>query len=139
MNVWESTVPATTGYVRVARPGRRRERTITRVGSPILPGRTAEAITPIIVARATGASGMGVRGRAARRTARQESARRKSESIIRANAATIQPGLAEIKAFAMWGRFRRLTANTSRAAKTKPRATSRTRRAIRCLLVVAHM
>ena len=100
---------------------------------------TAEAITPIIVARATGASETGVSGKAALSTARQERARKKSESIIRANAATIHPGLAETKAWATWGRFRRLSANASRPAARSAKRTSRTRRAVRCLPVAGSM
>ena len=54
MSVWENTVPATIGNRRRRDPSSLRVSTTTRVGSPMRPGNTAEAITPIIVARTTG-------------------------------------------------------------------------------------
>ena len=75
MSVCENTVPATTGKVRPAGPSRRRLSTSMRVGSPSRPGNTAEAITPIIVARPPPSTDASVPGRAARSTACQESAR----------------------------------------------------------------
>ena len=68
MSVCENTVPATIASWRRVEPSSRRESTTTRVGSPIRPGNTAEAITPIIVARITGTHGMRVSGSAARST-----------------------------------------------------------------------
>ncbi len=62
------------------------------------PGNTAEAITPIIVARATGAHGIAMSGSAARSTACQEIERITSELAISASASAIQPGEAVISA-----------------------------------------
>ena len=76
ISVCEKTVPASTGSSRRAEPSRRRLRTSTRVGSPMRPGKTAEPITPIIVARITGAHGIAMRGSAARSTSCQEIARK---------------------------------------------------------------
>ena len=56
ISVCENTVPATTASSCRREPSRRRVTTMTREASPSLPGKTAEAITPIIVARVTGAS-----------------------------------------------------------------------------------
>ena len=62
------------------------------------PGKTAEPITPIIVARTTGGQRIGVSGSAARSTSCQEIERSSSESAISASASTIQPGVAVIRA-----------------------------------------
>ena len=69
-----------------------------RVGSPTRPWNTAEAITPIIVARITGTHLIGVSGSAARSVWCHEDARRNSESIISATASAIQPGVAVVSA-----------------------------------------
>ncbi len=79
MSVCEKTVPATIGSCRRVGPSSRRVSTTTRVGSPIRPGNTAEAITPIIVARTTGAQRIGVSGSAARSVSCQEIERITSE------------------------------------------------------------
>ena len=56
--------------------------TTTRVGSPMRPGNTAEAITPIIVARTTAPQPIGASGSAARSVSCQETERSTSESAI---------------------------------------------------------
>ena len=62
-------------------PSSRRVSTTTRVGSPIRPGNTAEAITPIIVARTTGGQrNRRVRASAARSVCCQETERSTSDS-----------------------------------------------------------
>ena len=98
MSVCEKTVPATTGSRRRLAPSRRRASTTTRVGSPMRPGNKAEAITPIIVARTTGAHAMCVVGSAARRVWCQENERMNSDSPIRTSAKAIHPGDAVMSA-----------------------------------------
>ena len=98
MSVSETTVPATMGSSRRVEPSSRRLSTSTRVGSPIRPGNTAEAITPIIAARITAGHGICVSGRAARSVSCQDAARNTSDSAISASASTIQPGLAVTRA-----------------------------------------
>jgi hypothetical protein len=123
ISVWETTVPATTGSMRRVEPLSRRVSTSTRVGSPMRPGKTAEAITPIIVARTTGVSPIGVSGSAARSVSCQAIARRSSDRPINANASTIHPGVAVIRAWPMRCRPRRERANAS----TPPRRTTAAR------------
>ena len=80
------------------------------------PGNTAEAITPIIVARMTGAQRIGASGSAARSIACQEIERNSSENAISTSANTIQPGVAVISAWPMRDRPKRDSANTTSAA-----------------------
>ena len=56
------------------------------------PGNTAEAITPIIVARTTGGQRIALSGSAARSTWCQETERNTSEMPISTSASAIQPG-----------------------------------------------
>ena len=90
--------------------------TTTRVGSPMRPGNTAEAITPIMVARTTGGQRITLSGRAARRTCCQETERSTSEAPISSSESAIQPGLAVIRACPARLRFRRESANATRPA-----------------------
>ena len=92
MSVCETTVPATIGSWWRVEPSSLRDSTSTREGSPMRPGNTADAITPIIVARITGAHGICVSGNAARNIACQATERDSRESAISASASTIQPG-----------------------------------------------
>ena len=94
-------MPATIGSRTLVRPSSLRVSTSTRVGSPTRPGRSAEAITPIIVARTTGAHRIGVSGRAARSVSCQEIERSSSDSAISASASAIHPGVAVIRAWPM--------------------------------------
>ena len=107
ISVCENTVPVTIGSSRRWGPSRRRESTTIRVGSPMRPGNTAEAITPIIVARATTIQPIRASGRAARSASYQETERSSSESPISASASMIQPGVAVIRACPTRPRFRR--------------------------------
>src|SRR4051812_2636770 len=123
MSVCENTVPAITASSCLVGPWSRRATTTTRVGSPTRPGKTAEAMTPIIVARRTVFQGIGVRGSAARRICCQETKRRTIESAINKSASAIQPGLALTSACPMRCRFSRETANTSTpATRRTPRS-----------------
>ena len=93
-----------------------------RVGSPMRPGKTAEAITPIIVARTTGGQRIGVSGSAARSVWCQETERSTSEGAISTSASTIQPGVAVISAWPMRCRSSRVTASATRPiSSTSPR------------------
>ena len=101
------------------RPSSRRVSTSTRVGSPMRPGTTAEAITPIIVARTTGAQAIGVSGSAARSVWCQETERSSSDSAISTSASTIQPGVAVIRAWPMRCSSRRESANATSAGEQR--------------------
>ncbi len=76
----------------------RRLSTTTRMGSPSRPGSTAEAMTPIIVARITANQLSAVCGNAARSVSYQDTERSTSESPISATASTIHQGSALISA-----------------------------------------
>ena len=137
ISVCEKTVPATIGSWRREEPGRRRVSTSILAGSPMRPGNTAEPITPIIVARITGAHATSVSGSAARSTSCQEPARSSSESPISASASTIQPGCAEVSALPMRCSPRRESANARIAARMSSRMGTTTRlrrrgRGVRC-------
>ncbi len=127
ISVCENTVPATTGSSRLVRPSSRRESTSTREGSPIRPGRTAEAITPIIVARTTGPHGIGVSGSAARSVWCQETARISIASDISTSASAIHPGEAVTSACPTRWSSRRESANTTSAASAITASTMPTR------------
>ena len=109
-------MPATIGSRRRLEPSSLRVSTTTRVGSPMRPGTTAEAITPIIVARVTASQGIGVSGSAARSVSCQEIERSTSEHAISTNASATQPGLAVIRAWPMRCRPRRESAKASSPA-----------------------
>ena len=116
ISVCEKTVPATTASMRARGPSMWRVITTTRVGSPMRPGNTAEAITPIIVARTTGGQRITLSGRAARSTCCQETERSPSERAISSSESAIQPGLAVIRAWPARLRFSRESANATRPA-----------------------
>ncbi len=124
MSVCEKTVPATIGICAASAPSRWRVRTTYARGLADAPGKTAEPITPIIVARITGGQRIGVSGSAARSTSCQEIARIKSESLISANAAATQPGLAVTSACPIFCRPRRESAKATRPTSSSA-ATSR--------------
>ena len=94
------------------------------------PGNTAEAITPIIVARTTGAQPIGVSGSAARSVSCQEAERSSSDSAISTSASATQPGVAVIRAWPMRCRPRRESANATSPA-TRITATTTPARAPR--------
>ena len=71
------------------------------------PGNTAEAITPIIVARPTGNQLIGVSGSAARSVWYQETERNTSDSAISPSASAIQPGVAVTRTWPTRLRFSR--------------------------------
>ena len=88
--VCETSVPSSTGNVSRIRPVRR-DSTMARAGSPRRAGSVADIRTPIIVAEVTSRRRSGLRGRAARAIAYQETARISIEAIIRPVAISTQP------------------------------------------------
>jgi hypothetical protein len=120
MSVCEKTVPPTIASCCFVLPSSRRLSTTTREGSPMRPGKTAEPITPIIVARITGSHGIGVRGSAARRSACQEIARMSSAAPVSASARTIQ---AKSTVASAWPTFPRLRFSSAKA--TNPATSAR--------------
>ena len=95
------------------------------MGSPMRPGNTAEAITPIIVALATANQPTSASGRAARSASCQEIDRSTSDSAIKTNASAIHPGFACSSVCPTRLRFRWDSAyTTSATTSTAPSSTA---------------
>ena len=111
--VCERIVPATTAI-----DPTRRATTIARAASPSRPGKTAETITPIIVARATTGAGTPAPGSAARSTTSHDTARMSRDSTISAAASASQPTCTPTSAWTTLCSPRRVIATTASPSPT---------------------
>ena len=117
--VCERIVPATTAI-----DPTRRATTIARAASPSRPGKTAETITPIIVARATTGAGTAAPGSAARSTTSHDTARRRSDSAISAAARASHPRCTPTSAWTTLCSPRRPIATTANPSPTSAASTA---------------
>jgi len=84
-----------------------------RAGSPSRPGRVAETITPIIVARAATSRLIRVLASALRRITYQHSARTINDTDISANVKATNPALTVVSACRLRERSKRVRANAA--------------------------